>query len=207
MKINELLNEEEQLDELLPQADMGQTPKWYDPRGLYGQGKQNRKTLAQDKQLAKQLYTAWNGYAVRINKSLGNDPNLIPTSIKYFKSFISKMLRIPPRSEVFDKIDDILGNGTNYNKATAQAALDYAVAQRAPAQLDTTRSFGTRGAGNPGGNPPSIPANTQVSLPMAGTFTWTGSNWVNASNNQPAPRNLIKQLNQKALQQLGSQNP
>lgn len=132
MKINELLYEEEQIDELAP----GQVPGRLDPRRYFGQGKRNAQTVKQDKMLAKNLYNAWNGYAVRLNRALANDPDLVPKSAQYFKSFISKALKISPGNPMFQEIDNMLGvNGVNYNKATAQKALDYAVAQRAIASL------------------------------------------------------------------------
>lgn len=146
MKINELLNEQEQLDEIEP----GEIPKWYRPSRYYGQGKQNVKTLKQDKQLAKQLYNQWNNYAVRINKALANDPQLVEKSSQYFMSFISKALRIPTSNPIFDEIENMLGaNGINYNKKTAQQALDYAVAQRTMAMLGTP---GPRKTANPSAN-------------------------------------------------------
>lgn len=196
MKINELLHEGEQLDELEP----GVVPGRLNIKRYFGQGKKNVQTLKQDKQLAKNLYQAWNAYAVRINRALANDADLIPKSVQYFKSFISKALKIPQTNDMFKEIDNMLGaNGMNYNKATAQKVLDYAVSQRAMASLPLPA------AGGPGGN--TIPANTQVSLGIAGNFVWTGNKWVNSANNQPAPPGLITQLNQKAQQQLGSQTP
>jgi hypothetical protein len=196
MKINELLHEGEQLDELEP----GDVPSRLNIKRYFGQGKKNVQTLKQDKQLAKNLYQAWNAYAVRINRALANDAELIPKSVQYFKSFISKALKIPQTNDMFKEIDNMLGaNGMNYNKATAQKVLDYAVSQRAMASLPLPA------AGGSGGN--NIPINTRVSLGIGGNYIWTGQQWVNSSNNQPAPANLVTRLNQTAQQQLGSQTP
>lgn len=185
MKINELLNEQEQLDEIEP----GVVPSRLSWKRYVGQGKRNAQMLKQDKQVAKQLYNQWNSYAVRINKALAGDAELIPKSVEYFKSFISKALRIPANSEVFDKIEDILGtNGMNYKKETAMAALEYAVSQRATAQLGTKTKFGTRGAGggsNPSGNPPSIPGGTTEKAGGV-EYVWNGSEWRNSATGATA---------------------
>jgi hypothetical protein len=175
MKINELLNEAEQLDELEP----GQTPAFYDPRRYFGQGRKNIQTLKQDKQLSKNLYNAWNAYAVRINRALANDPELVAKSAGYFKSFISKALKIPPGNPMFQEIDNILGtNGMNYNKATAQKALDYAVAQRAMATLDTPSRSGAGRSGR--GGPPSI-VSGQTAKAGGVEYVWNGSEWRNGA--------------------------
>ena len=177
MKINELLYEEEQIDELAP----GQVPGRIDPRRYFGQGKRNAQTVKQDKVLSKNLYNAWNGYAVRINRALANDPELVPKSAGYFKSFISKALKIPPSNPMFQEIDNLLGaNGMNYNKATAQKALDYAVAQRAIAMLDTPSRGGAGGPGPGRGGPPSI-VSGQTAKAGGVEYVWNGSEWRNGA--------------------------
>ncbi len=165
MKINELLNEEEQIDELQP----GQTPAFYDPRRYFGQGKRNVQTIKQDKQVAKQLYNQWHAYAVRINKALADDPELQKKSADYFMSFISKALRIPIANPIFDEIENMLGgpDGINYNKVSAQKALDYAVSQRTMAMLGTlTRR--TR--------PGAIPDGSQVQY-AGKSYTYANGKW------------------------------
>ena len=152
MKINELLNEAEQLDELEP----GQVPGRLNIKRYFGQGKRNAQMIKQDKQTAKQLYAQWNNYAVRINRALANDPELVRKSADYFMSFISKVLRIPTTNPMFDEIETMLGGptGMNYNKVTAQKALEYAVAQRSIAMLGSSGRGGP-GRGGPGrGGPP-----------------------------------------------------
>lgn len=178
MKINELLNETEQLDEVEP----GQVPGILNYKRYFGQGKRNAQMIKQDKQVAKQLYAQWNNYAVRINRALANDPELVPKSAGYFKSFISKALKIPSNNPMFQEIDNMLGtNGMNYNKATVQKALDYAVAQRAMAMLGTpprgSGGAGGRGGGAGGG---SIPDGSRVSY-VGKVYTYTNGRWISGS--------------------------
>lgn len=177
MKINELLNETEQLDELEP----GQVPGRLNLKRYFGQGKRNAQMIKQDKQTAKQLYAQWNNYAVRINQALANDPELVRKSADYFMSFISKVLRIPTTNPMFDEIETMLGGptGMNYNKATAQKALEYAVAQRSMAML------GSSGRGGPGpgpgrGGPPSI-VSGQTAKAGGVEYVWNGSEWRNGA--------------------------
>lgn len=165
MKINELLNEDEQLNELEP----GVVPGRLNIKRYFGQGKRNAQMIKQDKQVAKQLYAQWNNYAVRINKALANDPELVKKSADYFISFISKALRIPTTNPMFDEIETMLGGptGMNYNKETAQKALDYAVAQRSMATL-----------GPSGRN--SIPNGATVDY-VGKTYTWANNAWRSGS--------------------------
>lgn len=171
MKINELLNEEEQLDEIEP----GVVPGRLNIKRYFGQGKRNAQMIKQDKQTAKQLYAQWNNYAVRINQALANDPELQKKSADYFISFISKVLRIPATNPMFDEIENMLGGptGMNYNKETAQKALDYAVAQRSMAML------GPSGRGSRGGSggPPSVPDGSQVNY-VGKRYTYTNGKWI-----------------------------
>lgn len=174
MKINELLNEE-QLDEIEP----GVVPGRLNIKRYFGQGKRNAQMIKQDKQTAKQLYAQWNNYAVRINQALANDPELQKKSADYFMSFISKVLRIPTTNPMFDEIENMLGGptGMNYNKATAQKALDYAVAQRSMAMLGPS---GRGGRGGPGGGPPSI-VSGQTAKAGGVEYVWNGSEWRNGA--------------------------
>ena len=186
MKINELLNEEEQINEL----DPGQVPSRLDPRRYFGQGKRNAQTVKQDKILAKNLYNAWNAYAVRINRALANDPELVAKSAQYFKSFISKALKIPAGNPMFQEIDNMLGaNGMNYNKATAKQALDYAVAQRAVSSLGPLQTAQQQANPQAAASPASRSA-SNVKRPKNGDkvnyagqqYTWTNRAWRSGTN-------------------------
>lgn len=172
MKINDLLSENEQLDEVEP----GQIPGRLSYKRYFGQGKRNVQMIKQDKQVAKQLYNQWNNYAVRINQALANDPELQRKSADYFISFISKVLRIPATNPMFDEIETMLGGptGMNYNKETAQKALEYAVAQRSMAMLGPSGRGGRGGRG--GGGPPSIPDGSQVNY-VGKRYTYTNGRW------------------------------
>lgn len=186
MKINELLNEDEQINEL----DPGQVPGILNPRRYFGQGKRNVQTVKQDKILAKNLYNAWNAYAVRINRALANDPELVGKSAQYFKSFISKALKIPPTNTMFQEIDNMLGvNGMNYNKATAKQALDYAVSQRAIAGLGPLQAPQQQTNPQAAASPAASSA-SNVKRPKTGDkvnyggqqYTWTNRAWRSGAN-------------------------
>ncbi len=139
MKINELLAEEE-----LNELDPGQVPRWYDPRKYYGQGKENAQAAKQDKAYSDQIYKQWSSIAVRMKSALKNDPQKNYKEGEYFKSFLSRALRIPANSDAFKKVSAILGaNNKNYPKQ-AKAALDQAVAMRFMAQFPMQGQQGQR---------------------------------------------------------------
>ena len=193
MRFNEI--SEEQIDELQP----GQVPGRLNARRYFGAGKVAAQSDKQDKQIAKNLYKMWYGYAVKIDRALQNDPEKSSKTVDYFKKFLTKALKVPATDPVFSEIDSMLGNGTNYNDKTVMQAITRAVQQRALSALN--------GAVPPPARGNTIPTNTQVSLGIAGNYIWTGTQWVNSANNQPAPANLITRLNQQAAQLSGSPTP
>lgn len=191
MKINELLNEQEQLDEL----DPGQVPGRLDPRRYFGQGRANKLALKQDKQMSANLYKMWHGYAVRLDRALANDPEKANKTIQYFKGFLSKALRIPANSPMLaagGEIDSLLGNGMNYNKNTVMQAIDKAVQQRLLAGLPTVGG-GPGPGGGPGGRPTSIPGGTTQTAGGV-EYVWNGSEWRNSTTGATATAAIASAL-------------